>query len=229
MNLVQKMGGELAIVDKDSPGCLFHFDLTFHMKLRTSAVFESRRRQSPPFPPAISADYRPRFSAVNMVLAKKQLITRSAAAQTLRKLGAMVVEAMSWDEALAAVQALVHDHYLRTPLSESCVEPRPVDGVPKVLNLRQLGMLESSSGSSDSANVKQVMQPILFKPGLSRHTGVDPEMLAELLPASFELDCAFLELLLIPGAEDRKSLQQELHKLNTIDRGMYRNPEATCL
>ncbi|GAQ80615.1 Signal transduction histidine kinase [Klebsormidium nitens] len=211
--LVQSMGGQIAIVDKDSPGCFIRFDLTFQTKPRGTSVLRSQSLRAP------SALLRSpsrvaRFGAVNIVLAKTHFLTRSVTAHTLRELGAMVVEASSWEEALVAIQTLARDSDLRsTPVQAPGANLSPEDAV-----LRRPSVLRSSQESVHSDEEPlDLGRPVLFKPRLSsRDVEVDPATPGAPRAEHFEFDCAMLELSIVPGAEDPERLDQELRRLNAV-------------
>lgn len=211
--LVQSMGGQIAIADKDSPGCLIRFDLTFQTKPRGTAVLRSPSLRGPAALLA-SPSRVARFGAVNIVLAKTHFLTRSVTAHTLRELGAMVVEASSWEEALVAIQTLARDSNLRT----SPVRDPGGQLSPECTVLRRPSVLVRSSQESVHSDEEQLdlAQPVLFKPRQSRDVEADVEVIGGPRAEHFEFDCVMLELSIVPGAEEPERLEQELRRLNEI-------------
>ncbi|GAQ92619.1 histidine kinase [Klebsormidium nitens] len=91
-NLVEMMGGSIAIADKVGPGTLFRFDL---------ALAAAR---PPLLSPPISRGNPPVH--FNVVLGIPSFLTRSLSAASMRRHGATVVEALCWRDVIEALSSL---------------------------------------------------------------------------------------------------------------------------
>ncbi|GAQ81975.1 histidine kinase [Klebsormidium nitens] len=91
-NLVEMIGGSIAIADKIGPGTLFRFDL----------AFAAAR------PPLLSPRMTPGDPPVhyNVVLGIPSFLTRSLSAASMRRHGATVVEALCWLDVIEALSSL---------------------------------------------------------------------------------------------------------------------------
>ncbi|GAQ88353.1 hypothetical protein KFL_004210010 [Klebsormidium nitens] len=248
--VVRMMDGEIAFVDKNTPGCLICFDLVFaaeesarDVSIRASGQSFFGRSSRPSHSPRPSSVFPVEFPApltgATVVLAHANFMARSIVAGTIRELNATVVEVLNLEETSLAIRTLASLGRRRS----SYASPRQSDGpasapiTPSVQTADELPPDGPAGSALRDAEGRPLRLALPHLPDAFR-TCLDPAGIRRsssgglidrgAAAAASPLSCALLDASILPDAADAPLvLQDALQKLRAdIQEGTVTSPSS---
>ncbi|GAQ92149.1 Signal transduction histidine kinase [Klebsormidium nitens] len=240
--LVQLMGGEVSILDKDTPGCIFGFDLVFQTVEGAGMSRPGRRGTASGGVPESSFQGSAKSSGdpsrlplagFNLVFGHANFLARSITAGALREGGATVVEAVSWDEALLALTVSTGLNSRRSTRPSQAPLPRvsspeeyldPSNAQSEISAWTRIDEEADEIAEATGGNVRR-SSSLRSRAPSRRPSSARTESNASARASdggadAFFMECAVLDVALLPGFPDVSRLEAELQKLTkALEKG----------